>query len=199
MIIRNRIISNIRQSLYTHSPRRPLSSTPPPLPPSLAPNTSLPSTTLTYPASSNASHSLLCGGAALASSSSFDSNYASAKKWIRNHPVGPTLVDPYIVAGGIWTCIKAWSPNCILISSSTTSLKPLVVGESISLHSNISNVEESPLPLSNHSVNDEGVKPAEGWRVVIEGYGEGKTERKVRRGGRGGAHISTDVLMTRVT
>ena len=165
-------------------PRRLLSNLPSSLPSSLpsplTPGTILPTYSLSYPSSANASFAVLTGGSTLASNSSHDPNYENSQSWISAHPVGPTLLDPAILQGGLNTLISSWIPGLKILgctmSNYTPSVPPFVVGEEVTLYARVVTAK----------AGNEGVA---GWDLTIKASGRrargGSIDYSMLEGGEG--------------
>lgn len=82
----------------------------------------------TFGPNDNAQALLICGGPSLARHSSFDPQYATARTWIRSHPVGPAVVGPILLQGLVGALIEAAIPQRVPIQANLTQLCPLIVG-----------------------------------------------------------------------
>lgn len=82
----------------------------------------------TFTANSNAQAMLICGGKTLAAHSSFDPNYSEARKYIRNHAVGPAIISPLLTTGLMHALVEATFPQSIFVKNEVRQLQPLIVG-----------------------------------------------------------------------
>ncbi len=122
------------------------------------------STQLSYTATTNSNFYLLTAGPDLSKHASFSPIYDSAKPWIHSHPVGPTLIDPAVVLGGLVTKVQAWIPGVqvrdIGFRAGGDGVKPFIVGEVVSLDLVVDGAERE----------EEG----KGWMVDVRGEGRRK-------------------------
>jgi len=82
----------------------------------------------TFTANSNAQAMLICGGESLAAHASFDPNYSQARKYIRNHAVGPAIISPLLTTGLMHALVEATFPQSIFVKNEVRQLQPLIVG-----------------------------------------------------------------------
>jgi hypothetical protein len=86
------------------------------------------STRRTFSPNSNAQAMLLSGGIELAENASFDPIYSRARKYIRNHAVGPAVLSPILIHGLVGALIESTLPQSFFVENRLRQVRPLIVG-----------------------------------------------------------------------
>ena len=86
------------------------------------------STRRTFAPNSNAQAMLVCGGEALAAHASWDPQYSRARKYIRNHAVGPAVLSPVLIQGLVGALVEANLSQSFFVENRLRQLRPLIVG-----------------------------------------------------------------------
>lgn len=94
----------------------------------------------TFTANSNAQAMLICGGKTLAAHASFDPNYSEARKYIRNHAVGPAIISPLLTTGLMHALVEATFPQSIFVKNEVRQLQPLIVGVEVEASMEVASV-----------------------------------------------------------
>lgn len=97
----------------------------------------------TFTANSNAQAMLICGGESLAAHASFDPNYSQARKYIRNHAVGPAIISPLLTTGLMHALVEATFPQSIFVKNEVRQLQPLIVGVEVEASMEVVSVMEA--------------------------------------------------------
>lgn len=86
------------------------------------------STRRTFAPNSNAQAMLVSGGENLAANASWDPQYSRAKKYIRNHAVGPAVLSPVLIQGLVGALVEANLSQSFFVENRLRQLRPLIVG-----------------------------------------------------------------------
>ena len=108
----------------------------------------------------------------MSKNASWDVDYNNSKSWIHKHPIGPAVIEPFIIAGGVNCMIKNYLPTACLVDFSYSFKKPAIVGEVITIKGVVKSAERSKQSSEDFDT--------EGWMVEVEGWGEDRD--KVRKG-----------------
>lgn len=123
----------------------------------------------TFTAQSNAQAMLICGGPILAAHSSFDPEYSRARDYIRNHAVGPAVVQPVLINGLIGTLVEAALPSSFFIKSDVCQLTPLIVGVEVEASIKVIQIKKGneSTTIASHALKQQ-FNQTQGYEVVLK-------------------------------